>query len=127
MMEYDHILIRYGELGLKGKNINKFIGQLQRNLQYTLRDFSRVKVTRTRGRMFVVLNGENPDDVMEKCQQVFGISSLSLAIKVDNNKESIKAGALAALIADKDAKTFKVATRRANKAFTIQTQEKKQM
>src|SRR5690625_7544103 len=106
-MEYDHILIRYGELGLKGKNMNQFILQLQKNVQFVLKDFENVRVSRTQGRMFVALYGEDPDAVMEKCQKVFGISSLSLAIKVENNVEAIKEGALAALVADPQAKTFK--------------------
>src|SRR5690625_3119375 len=118
-MEYDHILIRYGELGLKGKNMNQFILQLQKNVQFVLKDFENVRVSRTQGRMFVALNGEDPDAVMEKCQKVFGISSLSLAIKVENNVEAIKEGALAALVADPQAKTFKVSVRRANKSFPI--------
>ena len=126
-MEYDHILIRYGELGLKGKNMKQFILQLQKNVQFVLKDFENVRVSRTQGRMFVALNGEDPDAVMEKCQKVFGISSLSLAIKVENNVEAIKEGALAALVADPQAKTFKVSVRRANKSFPIPSQEMNQV
>lgn len=125
-MEYDHILIRYGELGLKGKNIKLFINQLQRNLKGALRQFPNVNITRTQGRMFVVLNGEDPQLVMDKCKNVFGISSLSLAIKVDNNEEAIKAGALAAIQQSDGVKTFKVAVRRAYKGFPIGSQEMNQ-
>ena len=31
--KYDHILIRYGELSLKGKNRNTFIKQLHENIK----------------------------------------------------------------------------------------------
>jgi len=122
-MEYDHILIRYGELGLKGKNIKQFILQLKQNIQEALVDFPEVRVTRTQGRMFVVLNGQNPEPIIEKCKKIFGIYSLSLAIKVENKEEAIKEGALAALEQSEDANTFKVAVRRANKAFPIRSQE----
>jgi len=122
-MQYDHILIRYGELGLKGKNIKQFIIQLQKNIQEALTDFQEVRVTRSQGRMFVVLNGHNPEPVIEKCKNVFGIYSLSLAIKVENSEEAIKEGSLAALQQSENAKTFKVAVRRANKAFPIRSQE----
>src|SRR5690625_4301754 len=122
-MEYDHILIRYGELGLKGKNIKQFILQLKQNIQEALVDFPEVRVTRTQGRMFVVLNGQNPEPIIEKCKKIFGIYSLSLAIKVENKEEAIKEGALAALEQSEDANTFKVAVRRANKAFPISSQE----
>ena len=126
-MQYDHILIRYGELGLKGKNIKQFILQLQKNIQQALKEFPDVKVTRSLGRMFVVLNGQDPEPIMEKCKKVFGIYSLSLAMKVSNDEEAIKEGALAALLQSKDAKTFKVAVRRANKSFPIRSQEMNQV
>src|SRR5699024_7218339 len=83
-MKYDNILIRYGELGLKGKNIKQFIIQLQNNIRYALREYTNIKVTRSMGRLFVVLNGEAPEPIIEKCQRIFGIYSLSLAIKVSN-------------------------------------------
>src|SRR5699024_5082939 len=122
-MQYDHILIRYGELGLKGKNIKQFILQLQRNIKYALQDYPNIKVTRTMGRMFVVLNGEDPNPIIKKCQKIFGVYSLSLAVKVQKEKEAIKQAALFALQENKNAKTFKVVTKRANKRFPIQSQE----
>ena len=36
---YDHILIRYGELSLKGKNRNSFIKQLYHNVKKALANF----------------------------------------------------------------------------------------
>lgn len=126
-MNYDHILIRYGELGLKGKNIKQFIIQLQKNIQAVLKKFPDVRVTRSQGRMFVVLNGQDPNPIMEQCKKVFGIYSLSLAIKVENDEIAIKEGALAALTQSDNAKTFKVAVRRANKSFPIRSQEMNQI
>lgn len=127
VVNYDHILIRYGELGLKGKNINQFINSLHSNLQKILAPFPEVRVSRSRGRMFVVLNGQEPEPVLEACQKVFGIYSMSLAMKVANDEDAIKAGALAALHRAKDAKTFKVNTRRANKAFPKTSMEVNQL
>lgn len=127
VVNYDHILIRYGELGLKGKNINQFINSLHSNLQKILAPFPGVRVSRSRGRMFVVLNGQEPEPVLEACQKVFGIYSMSLAMKVANDEDAIKAGALAALHRAKDAKTFKVNTRRANKAFPKTSMEVNQL
>lgn len=126
-MQYDHILIRYGELGLKGKNIKQFIVQLQNNIQEVLKDFPEVRVTRSQGRMFVVLNGQDPEPIIEKCRTIFGIYSLSLAIKVKNEVEAIKEGALAALKQSENASTFKVSVRRANKGFPIKSQEMNQV
>ena len=46
-IQFDHILIRYGELGLKGKNIKQFLIRLQHHIQHKLRDFKGIKVKRT--------------------------------------------------------------------------------
>lgn len=116
-MEFDHILIRYGELGLKGKNIKKFIVRLQENVQHQLKEFPNVKVQRTQGRMFVVLNGHDPELVMEKCKYVFGISSLSLAIKVEKDLDIMKAAVLYAINYNKNIKTFKMTVKRIDKNF----------
>src|SRR5699024_12606599 len=93
-MEYDHILIRYGELALKGKNMKNFIGQLRRNLQSVLKSFTNIKIKRSKGRMYILLNGEDPERILAECQKDCGIYRLSLAIKVDNSETSSKEGAL---------------------------------
>ena len=40
--KYDHILIRYGELSLKGKNRNTFIKQLHENIKKRNKGFSNI-------------------------------------------------------------------------------------
>ncbi|RIU89702.1 tRNA uracil 4-sulfurtransferase ThiI [Oceanobacillus picturae] len=122
-MEYDHILIRYGEMALKGKNIKKFIIRLQENVQQKLKDFPNVKVKRTQGRMFIILNGSDPVPIIEKCKDIFGIQSLSLAIKVENEPEAVKEAALYALKNSEEVKKFKVTVKRINKDFPIRSQE----
>src|SRR5690625_1256704 len=115
-MQYDHILIRYGEMALKGKNIRSFIQALQENLQVKLKDFPNVKVKRTQGRMFVLLNGHEPEPIIGCCRKVFGIHSLSLALKVENDGEQIKEASLEAL-KKADTRTYKVAAKRVDKSF----------
>ncbi|GGK05532.1 putative tRNA sulfurtransferase [Lentibacillus kapialis] len=125
-MQYDHILIRYGEMALKGKNRKSFIMQLEHNLQQQLKDYPKTKVKRTQGRMFVLLNGHDPEDVMEKCKNVFGIQSMSLAIKVRNDEDEIHDAALWALKNAIDVKTFKVTVKRVDKKFPIRSQDMNQ-
>ncbi|QKY69692.1 tRNA uracil 4-sulfurtransferase ThiI [Lentibacillus sp. CBA3610] len=122
-MQYDHILIRYGEIALKGKNRKTFIIQLQNNLRRQLKSFPDAVIKRTQGRMFVLLNGHDPDQVMEKCQHVFGIQSLSLALKVQNDETEIKDAALWALKNSTDVRTFKVSVKRIDKQFPIRSQD----
>jgi len=126
MMKYDHILIRYGELALKGRNQRTFINQLQNNIRHQLMDFPEVQVKKTQGRMFILLNGEEPEPIIEKCRRIFGIHSLSLAVKVDNELELINETALKTLLDQPSGTTFKVEVRRANKDFPIQSQEMNQ-
>src|SRR5699024_10045114 len=92
-----------------------------------LKEFSTVTVKRTEGRMLILLNGQNPDPVVRKCKQIFGIHSLSLALKVENDTESINEVALSTLLYQSEGTTFKVEVRRANKAFPIPSQEMNQI
>lgn len=126
-MQYDHILIRYGEIGLKGNNIKFFLRKLKKNIQHQLKDYPNAFVKQTRSRMFILLNGEDPAPILEKCQHIFGIYSLSLAIKVDSDIELIKQAALYALETSENTKTFKVTARRVDKSFPVGSQEMNQL
>jgi len=117
-MNYDVILIRYGELALKGKNRDLFEEALVRNVKSILRSFPEIKVRRNYGRMYVELNGEDADAVMERLQRVFGISSFSPTVQVEPDEEVIKQRALELIQQIKpEPKTFRVETRRADKRF----------
>ncbi|PBB06692.1 MULTISPECIES: tRNA uracil 4-sulfurtransferase ThiI [Salimicrobium] len=118
-MEFDHILIRFGEMALKGKNRKHFERQLLENVQFRLGEFRRVKVKKTRGRMYVLLNGEDAEEVMKACQQVFGIYSLSFAIHTENELEKLKEAVLSAVQAEHGARTFKISAKRADKSFPL--------
>ncbi|MDY0405326.1 tRNA uracil 4-sulfurtransferase ThiI [Virgibacillus sp. 179-BFC.A HS] len=126
-MEFDHILIRYGELALKGKNQKKFLIQLQQNIRSKLKQFPNVSVKRSQGRMFIVLHGENPYPIMDICKTIFGIHSLSLAIKTPNDLTEIKNAALYALQNAGNKETFKVSVKRINKGFPVHTMELNQI
>ncbi|MFC2948662.1 tRNA uracil 4-sulfurtransferase ThiI [Virgibacillus sediminis] len=126
-MQYDHILIRYGEMALKGKNRKQFILKLQENIQHKLKEFPDAKVKRTQGRMFVLLNGHEAEPIIDKCRKIFGIQSLSPAIKVENEVEAVKAAALYALESGENINTFKVSVKRIDKEFPIASQEMNQV
>ncbi len=123
-MKYDHIVISYAELSLKGKNRSQFERRLQENIKIALKPFPNAKIKRTFGRMFIELNEENHELIAEKLTKIFGIHSFRVAIKVDNELEKIQEAALLMLkevVAGK--KTFKVSARRANKGFPINSQK----
>lgn len=115
---YDHILIRYGELSLKGKNRNSFIKQLYDNVRKACTGFPTLEFEKQHDRMYIYLHDEDEKKVCEIVSKVFGISSLSLAVKVPSDLEEIKKACLEVLPLDKD-KTFKVAARRNDKTFPV--------
>lgn len=121
-MKYDRILIRYGELTLKGKNRKFFIRKLRNNLEILLRDFPQAKVESSFDRMYVVLNGEPYLEVENSLKKAFGIQSFSPAMRVEKDMNLIKDAVLdvvrQAFI--KDA-TFKITARRSDKQFEFDT------
>jgi len=123
-MNYDVILIRYGELALKGKNRDTFEEALARSVKKILRPFFKAKVHRKYGRMYVELNGEDSREVMERLRRIFGITSFSPTIRVEPTEEAIKEGALQLMkgMVTKPA-TFRVDTRRADKSFPVSSME----
>ncbi|MEK4178174.1 MULTISPECIES: tRNA uracil 4-sulfurtransferase ThiI [Aeribacillus] len=119
-MQYDHILVRYGEMSLKGKNRKHFINHLKNNIKLALSSFSSLEYTANRDRLFIKLNGEEGEKVAEKLQTVFGIQSFSLAIRTKSDIEAIKDTALQAVKQlYKNGDTFKVSAKRADKSFPL--------
>ncbi len=123
-MQYDRILIRYGEITTKGKNLLKFINALKENIQHRLKNYSNITIEKTRDRIFINLNGEDHIGIMDELESVFGISSYSLALKTETELDAIKKGALFAFReASEGIKTFKVNVRRSYKQFPLETQQ----
>ncbi|HEX6922634.1 MAG TPA: tRNA uracil 4-sulfurtransferase ThiI [Bacillales bacterium] len=122
-MKFDHIIIRYGELSLKGKNRNQFIDRLYTNVRRKLDGFKRVKVKRSFDRMYVRLNGQSYQPVIRKLQDVFGIQALSVAVQTDSDLEAIQQGALDAVNEVENVQTFKVSAKRIDKNFPVHSQE----
>lgn len=123
-MEYDHILIRYGEMSLKGKNRSKFSQVLKGNIKRKLVDFPNAVINRTKDRMYIDLNGEDHEKISDILKEVFGIQSFSLAVKTKSDIEDIQIGALKAFQeTGSNAKTFKVSARRADKTFPVDSME----
>ncbi|NLP51992.1 tRNA uracil 4-sulfurtransferase ThiI [Bacillus sp. RO1] len=123
-MNYDHILIRFGELSTKGRNRKQFVQRLSFNILEKIKDFPNVTIEKSRDRMFIKLNGEPHEQILDRLQSIFGIHSFSLAVKTKTELEEIKKGALFALEAlPYKGKTFKVTAKRAYKNFELDTNE----
>lgn len=115
-VNYDHILIRYGELSTKGKNRKDFIKKLNENMKVALKEFNQLEYVKTYERIFIKLNGETVAPIIEKLKTVFGISSFSLCIKIDTDIEVIK-DTCERIAIEKNLTTFKVIAKRTDKQF----------
>ena len=117
---YDQVLVRYGEIGLKGKNRHVFEQQLVRNIEKALAGLSPRKIQRTYGRMFVPLAGD-AREVLPRLGRVFGIVSLSPVVTVGRDLEEIKEWALQMAHGHKG--SFRVDVRRSDKSFPMNSME----
>lgn len=127
---YDLLLIRYGEIGTKGKNRHVFEQRLEANMERALRGLGIDKIERAHTRFYVPLTA-NTHDMVSRLEKVFGIASISPVKRVALDKDAITQAALD-IMADSLAKqvlgtprkrTFKVETRRANKGFPFTSPE----
>lgn len=121
-MKYDRILIRYGEISTKGRNRAKFIDKLKRSIKRMLTEFPKVIVESTRDRMYILLNGENGEEILQKLREIPGIQSFSPVIKSGLELEEVKEAALQLFFKKyKHGDTFKISTRRADKNYPLDT------
>ncbi|CAM3516637.1 tRNA 4-thiouridine(8) synthase ThiI [Erysipelothrix sp. HDW6B] len=113
---YEFIVCRYGELSTKGKNRRNFTAQLVRNVRAQLKAFPTLEFKETYDRLYITLHEEDGLAVSEELKHVFGLSSFSLAIKVERDLEVI-AQLATELIQKESGSTFKVLARRHDKNY----------
>ncbi|WP_421380506.1 tRNA uracil 4-sulfurtransferase ThiI [Bacillus salacetis] len=123
-MIYDQILVRYGEISTKGRNRKAFTKKLRENILMVLKDMPEIKISATRDRLHIYLNGENGEEALKRLSSVFGIQSYSPVMKTEKDMEKIKDAALHLVQkSHKEGQTFKVSARRADKTFALDTNE----
>lgn len=126
-MIYDQILVRFGDLTLKGKNQKEFLNRLIRLIHLKLKGLN-VGVRHTHDRVYIDLLDTPCEDVIERLDLVSGLYSYSLVCKVDNDIEAIKKKSVEILAEEvKEKTTFKLAAKRANKNFPITSPELNQI
>lgn len=116
MYSYDHIMVRYGELSTKGKNRRDFTNQLVKNIKSKLKGFPALTFDKRFDRLFIHLNSEDALAISESLKDVFGLSSFSMAMKVERDLDVIADVALH-FIGQESGSTFKVLSRRHDKSF----------
>jgi thiamine biosynthesis protein ThiI len=120
-MMYHTILLKYGEISLKGKNRSKFEDILIRNIKYALKDLDYGGIRKAYGRVYIDC-GENWQAVVDSLKTVFGIVSFSPVLKTELDLDAIKQ-AVNKLMAEAQGSTFKINARRPNKHFPLTSME----
>ncbi len=117
----DFVICHYHEIGLKGKNRRFFEKKLVENIKRSLGSASFEFVKRISGRIIVKLTKkgkENEKEIKENIKKVFGIAYSALAVSCPQKIKNIQEKALE-LLRDKKFKTFKIATKRSKKEFSL--------
>ena len=116
------ILLKLGEMVLKGLNRRSFEDKLQANLHRRLHPFGQFRVYTRQSTTYVEPMNEECDvqGAFEAIKKVFGIVGVSLARPCEKDKDAILNTAKE-FLDDKlrAARTFKVETRRADKTFPM--------
>lgn len=120
------ILVKNGELALKGLNRNSFEDILIKNMKKRLNDLGSFEFTKSQSTIMVdpTCDDIDLDDAADRISRVFGIAALSRACVCEKDFDDIKKTAADYLREQlEDAKTFKVEAKRSDKKFPMKSPE----
>lgn len=129
---YKAFLIKYGEIGVKGKNRYLFEDALVKQIHFALKDIEgNFAVTKENGRIYATAKSDfDYDETVEALQRVFGIVGICPVVQIEDKgfddlaNEVIKyfGEAYKDVYEDKEI-TFKVNARRARKNYPFNSME----
>lgn len=125
---FSSFLIKYAEIGIKGKNRYIFEDALLHQIRLALKNCEgSFRVTKTSGRIFVDTEGEfDYDDAVARLQRVFGVWGICPMVRLEDMppeelyKEAVKY--FGETYPDRN-KTFKVYARRSRKSYPLDSME----
>lgn len=120
------ILIKNGELALKGLNRGTFEEALLKNLRYRLKSLGKFSLRKAQSTVYIEPEQDEVDwdEITERISTVFGLSAFSRAQVVDKDMQAIKEAAATYLAEPlSNVKTFKVEAKRADKRFALSSPE----
>jgi len=120
------IVIRSGETMLKGKNRRIFEEKLMKSVRRVLKPLGCREFHIKHNRIYVPLQNQNEEELINALMRVFGIDLISVASKIPVDMDEMKAVALEELKKAQEItglKTFKVHTKRTDKSFPMKSQE----
>ena len=127
-MNYSEIMIRYGELSIKGKNKMRFVNKLRNNIKHVLSVYPEVTVYFDRDRGHVYLNGADYREVSASLKKIFGIQNFAPSYKIEKSVPALKE-AVQDIMKNiyKDGMTFKIAARRSDHNFELDSRDLNQV
>lgn len=120
-------LIKYSEIGVKGKNKHIFEDRLVANIRKALKKTEgSFDVYKTYGRIYVDAEGADDTETVQALRRVFGIADICPVVQIEKGGFSSLKEAAVQYIADNypdENSTFKVFTKRAHKDYPMTSQE----
>lgn len=122
------LLVRIGEITLKGLNRGRFVARLIGNMKRRISDLGEFSIVQSHSRIWIhALSGAPPmEKVARRLSSVFGIVSISPAIEFDSDWETLVRvmGQYATdVLAGAGKRTFKFETKRVDKSFPLSSYE----
>lgn len=127
-MRFHTFLLKYGEIGIKGKNRYLFEDALVRQVRFALKDVDgEFQVHKSQARIYVDCEGDyDYDDAVEHLKRVFGVVGICPVVRMeDRGFDQLKKDVVAYMdevYPDKNL-TFKVESRRARKSYPKNSME----
>ncbi|HIA32467.1 MAG TPA: tRNA 4-thiouridine(8) synthase ThiI, partial [Nitrospinaceae bacterium] len=125
-MKTKTLLIRYDEIGLKGRNRRHFENQLVRNIRYVLRDIKNVQIDKIHGRILGRVALAEAEKCTSRLTQISGIASISIGNSIEPDFDKMAELGVSLIHEKLQAQgelKFCVRTRRSNKAFPFTSKE----
>ncbi|MBU1218730.1 tRNA 4-thiouridine(8) synthase ThiI [Myxococcota bacterium] len=114
------LVLRFGEIFLKGKNRHFFKSILRQNLLKALEGIPSELIV-YHGRYIV--RTDHLDEAVCACSKIFGLTSISPSISFDKNIEAAGEAALSLVRHTENIKSFKVIVNRSDKSFPMKSPE----
>lgn len=124
---YNIAIVKYGEIGVKGKNRYIFENKLIKNVKNMLAHIGKFNVYEEYGRIYVDLGeyAEDYEEVLEEIKKVFGVVGVCPGIRAEKDYDKLKQLALQLLEEkiEEGSESFKVTSRRGDKSLELTSQE----
>lgn len=120
------LLLKLGEMVLKGLNRKIFENILLKRIQYTLADLGSFEVKLAQSTITVTPTCDHADleEAIERVSKLFGIAAFSRACVAEKDMDAIKRQTVAYLAEElQEARTFKVEAKRSDKKFPYHSPE----